>query len=241
MIRFQPIADNEPALSNAPILKAALLTFDYIETNGPIGLTPSKALKRYFVHWAAEAFAWPDYTAEELFAVNKVLNEADFPPLTVLHDVLLAAKLVRHFKGTIRMTPLAKQLKNKPATLWALLANTLLCVIDHSRYTRFGDLLIGNWDVFLNVINVEAENIITEDYLFSVLFGIQEKEIWSIHYRLASTFIIHVQRSLCWSGLLHEQRVGQGVSKQVLVSKTALWPLALALEKTREMQAPTKH
>jgi hypothetical protein len=241
MICFLPIADNEPAFINAPILKAALLTFDYIETNGPIGLTPSKALKRYFVHWAAEAFAWPGYTVEDLFVVNKVLNEADFLPLTVLHDAMLAAKLVRHFKGAMRITPLAKQLKNKPAALWTLLANTLLCVLDHSRYTRFGDSLTGNWDVFLNAINVEAENIITEDHLFSVLFGIHEKEIWGIHYRLASTFFIHVLRPLCWLGLLYEQRVGQGFSKQVLISKTALWPLALVLETNRNMQVSTKH
>ena len=37
-----------------------------------------------------------------------------------------------------------------------LLAKTLLCVLDHSQYTRFGDTLVGNWDIFLNVINVEA-------------------------------------------------------------------------------------
>jgi len=41
--------NNDLPLSHALILKAALLTIDYIERHGPIGLTPSKALKRYFV------------------------------------------------------------------------------------------------------------------------------------------------------------------------------------------------
>jgi hypothetical protein len=41
-----------------------------MEVNGPIGLTPSKALKRHFVEWAAEAFAWPKYTAVDLYSAS---------------------------------------------------------------------------------------------------------------------------------------------------------------------------
>lgn len=61
MIQFTHIADDNPDLALSPLLRGAQLTLDYIETNGPIGLTPLKALKRYFVQWAAEAFAWPFY------------------------------------------------------------------------------------------------------------------------------------------------------------------------------------
>lgn len=70
MFDMQPVDDGHPALAHSPLLRGALLTLEYIETNGPIGLTPSKALKRYFVEWAAEAFAWPQYTAEELYYLN---------------------------------------------------------------------------------------------------------------------------------------------------------------------------
>ena len=76
MIPFEPISDDEPALVHSPMLKAALLTLDYIESNGPIGLTPLKALKRYFVAWAAEAFAWPHYTAAELYDRTFITNAA---------------------------------------------------------------------------------------------------------------------------------------------------------------------
>lgn len=77
-----------------------LLTIGHIEENGPIGLTPTKALKRYFVTSAAGAFDWPAYTVEDLYAVNKVLNEHDFPPLM---EVLLSVKLARHFKLTANL------------------------------------------------------------------------------------------------------------------------------------------
>jgi hypothetical protein len=241
MIPFKPISDDEPALAHAPMLKAALLTFDYIVTHGPIGLTPTKALKRYFVQWAAEAFAWPNYTAADLYAVNKVLNEADFPPLTVLHDTLLAAKLAKHDKGAMRLTKLAKPLRGKPGELWGLLANTLLCGLDHRRYTRYGDTLIGNWDVFLNVINVEADHAVSEERLVSVLFGARETDIWTTHYRLASTFYIHVLRPLCWLGLLHEHSVGKGISQRSIFTKTPLWRAALTLETDRELPTQTRH
>lgn len=99
MIQFTHIADDNPDLALSPLLRGARLTLEYIEANGPIGLTPLKALKRYFVQWAAEAFAWPFYGPEDLYYLNKVLNEQDFPPLMVLHDVLLSAKLVRHAKA----------------------------------------------------------------------------------------------------------------------------------------------
>ena len=67
MIAFSPVSDDDPSLAVSPLLRGALLTLDYIETNGPIGLTPLRALKRYFVQWAAEAFAWPHFIPEELY------------------------------------------------------------------------------------------------------------------------------------------------------------------------------
>ncbi len=142
MIPFKQITDDDPALVHSSLLKAVLLTIAYIESNGPIGLTPSKAFKRYFVKWAAEAFVWPGYTAQDLYAFIKVLNEADFLPLLVMHDVLLTAKLarLRHHKGAMQLTRLAKELKSQPAKLWTLLTNTMLCVLDHSQYTRLPPL-----------------------------------------------------------------------------------------------------
>ena len=94
----------ELALQHSPLLRAALHTLGYIEANGPIALTASKAFKRYFVEWAAEVFEWPYFTVADLHAVNKVLNEQDFLPLVVLHDLPIATKLARHYKGHLALT-----------------------------------------------------------------------------------------------------------------------------------------
>ncbi len=227
---FRSLNDAEPALSNASLLKAALLTIDYIENNGAIGLTAAKAFKRHFVAWAAEAFHWPDYTTEDLYAVNKVLNEHDFPPLMILHEILLSAKLARHLKGAMHLTKLARLLRSRPAQLWTLLATHLLFVLDHGRHSRSDEPPIGNWDIFLNVINVEAQTGVTEERLCSVLYGGKEEDIRRYDYKLTAAFHVHVLRPLCWAGLLDEHRTGSGLARQEIYTKTALWQAAFKLE-----------
>tara|TARA_R110000850_G_scaffold64116_3_gene144248 strand:- start:27758 stop:27919 length:162 start_codon:yes stop_codon:yes gene_type:complete len=44
---------------------------------------------------SAREFAWPGWEEDNLFLVNKVLNEYDFPPLKALHFVLLKLTLTR--------------------------------------------------------------------------------------------------------------------------------------------------
>ena len=53
MIEFRQIDDTDPALTHSPMVRALGKTFAYVAERGGIGLTPSKAFKRVFVHWAA--------------------------------------------------------------------------------------------------------------------------------------------------------------------------------------------
>lgn len=96
---FLELSDTQPALAHSPMIRGLERTFAYIDEHGPIGLTPSGAFKRVFVQWAAEAFDWPGHRPKDLYAVNKVLNEWDFLPVAELHDLMLALKIGRHFKG----------------------------------------------------------------------------------------------------------------------------------------------
>ena len=56
MIEFRQLPDDHPDLASSPLLRAALLTLRYAQEHNGIGLTPNKAFKRVFVHWAAEHF-----------------------------------------------------------------------------------------------------------------------------------------------------------------------------------------
>jgi hypothetical protein len=196
MYAFKTIADDEPALAHSPLLRAVLLTISYIEENGPIALTPSKALKRYFVEWAADNFDWPHYTAEELYAVNKVLNEQDFPPLMTVHDLLLNTKLARHYRGTLKLTALATELKAEPGKLWRLLADQLLFFSDHSLYTRVDTPFAGDWFAYLNIINLEADAGVSRERFGSLLYGLEETGFRGEAYDKLMVLYAHVLRLL---------------------------------------------
>jgi hypothetical protein len=99
MIQFQKLPDDDPNWDHSHLLREARLTLQYTQDDGSIGLTTTGAFKRVFVHRAAENFDWPGLSKDELFKLNKVLNEYDFLPLELLHFVLVQMKLGRHYKG----------------------------------------------------------------------------------------------------------------------------------------------
>lgn len=233
---FQPLPDDLPALQHAPILTATLKTFAYVEANGPIGLTPAKALKRYFVEWAAEAFEWPHYGTDYLYDLNKVLNERDFAPLMILHDVWLGLRLVRNHKGTMAVTKAGKALAQQPAALWAILAHHLLFEFDHTPHTRFDDRLHGHWGIYLNMLNIEAQDGITHDRFASLVTGLTEEGL-QLDYHFRPLLYVHVLRPLAWTGLLTEHRDG----REHLFVKSPLWSAALRLETDIFRPPQTRH
>ena len=203
MIEFRQINDADPALAHSPMVRALEKTFAYIAEHDGIGLTPSKAFKRVFVHWAAREFNWPGYTEEDLFAVNKVLNEVDFGPLMDLHDVMIALKIERHYKGQFKLTKADQELVGHPGRIFGIVTPFYLFKVNHARFSRFDEEpLLGNWDVFLNVLNVETEDGATGADLRRVLYGEPEHGFDDV----LSSFYIQVLRPLCWTGLLEEHR-----------------------------------
>ena len=236
---FRAIADNEPTLIHSPLIQGIEKTLAYLEDKGPIGLTKSGSFKRVFVEWAAEAFDWPGHRPADLYAVNKVLNELDFYPLVELHDVLLAMKLGRHFKGEFRLTKQGKGLIGHPGQVFGLLAPFYLLEVDHGRYSRGREeVVMRHWDIYLNVINVEADGGATGAQLREALFGAPEPG--SIYDEIIGSFSMQVLRPLCWLGLL--ERTGRGHRwGEDFYAKTPLWRVAMRLETDRHLTPITRH
>ena len=171
MIELRTLPDDHPYLAHSPMLRAVWLTLRYAQEHGTIGLTKTKAFKRVFVHWAVENFEWPGKSAEEMLRFSKVVNEYEFPPLEVLHQLLISLCLGRHFKGEFRLTKRGAELAGAPARLFAELIPFFVLRIDHSSYARFEEQPFGKWDVWMNVINVEADHGTTERALFTAFYG----------------------------------------------------------------------
>lgn len=241
MIKFRQIDDANPTLTYSPMVRALEKTFYYIAEHGGIGLTPSKAFKRVFVHWAAREFDWPGYTEEDLFAINKVLNEIDFGPLMDLHDVMIALKIGRHYKGQFKLSKAGQELIGHPGRIFGSVTPFYLFEVNHARFSRFDDeLLLGNWDVFLNVLNVETEDGATGADLRQMLFGERNPAVGSDD--VLSSLYIQVLRPLCWTGLLQMDRNESVRSTQRSVfTKTPLWRAVLRLETDALVRPETRH
>lgn len=229
MIDFRSLADDHSDLAHSPLLRGALLTLHYAQKNGSIGLTKTKAFKRVFVHWAVEHFDWPGKSAEEMFRYNKVINEYDFPPLEVLHILLITLRLGRHYKGEFRLTKRGTELAQASGRLFAELIPYFVLRVDHASYARFDDRPFGQWDVWMNVINVEADHGTTEAALFETFYG-EPQDWYTEGWREMAAFSSCVLRPLEWAGLLTETREDSAGKHVCHVFKSSLWRSALNLD-----------
>ena len=82
-----------------------------------------------------------------------------------------------------------------PGRLFAELIPYFVLQIDHASYARLGDRPFGKWDVWMNVINVEANHGTTEAALFETFYG--EPEDWhTAGWREMAAFSSYVLRPL---------------------------------------------
>lgn len=229
MIEFRPLADDHPDLALSPLLRGALLTLQYTQENSLIGLTKSKAFKRVYVHWAVEHFDWPGKSASEMFRYNKVINEYEFLPLELLHHLLISLRLGHHIKDEFRLTKRGKAMAQSPGQLFAELIPFFVLRLDHASYSRLDERPFGKWDVWMNVINFEADHGTTDTALFKVFYG--KSEDWhTAGWREMAAFSACVLRPLEWAGLLTQTRE-DGDDKPVHhIFKTALWRSSLKLD-----------
>ncbi len=125
------------ALAGSPLAINGMKLLRYALDNDGITLTKSGAFNRKCVAWATEEFQWPRYTPDYLYLVNKVLNEDDFLPLGVLHDLLMAARLLRKYKGKALLRKTAQDILGNHGALQTALFETYFTRFDFTNFERF--------------------------------------------------------------------------------------------------------
>jgi hypothetical protein len=114
-------------LAASPMAINGMNLIRYIDDHGGIPLTQALgSFHRKCVEWAAHEFQWPGYEPEVLYSSNKVLNEADFPPLSILHWALQDLRIIRHYKGTAVLTKKGRAMLGQHGELQALVAEWML-------------------------------------------------------------------------------------------------------------------
>jgi hypothetical protein len=149
---------NVAALS--PLVRGMLLSVAYADGEGGIGLTATGAMNRKFVHWAAVHFLWPGFTAEDLYSMNKVLNESDVPPLWVVRDMARHLKLLRRKKDVLLPTRRGREFLVNPQAFFDLIATEYLYSYVHAT-EREEEVRarLRWWRMFLNLLNIKPEKV----------------------------------------------------------------------------------
>ncbi len=238
-VDIRTLDDSDPLLGRSKLLDAVQKAVGFARKNDGIGLTKGKAFNRYFATWAAENFNWPEYSAERLLRIQKVLNEEDVIPVLVLHQLMISMKLGRHVKGKWQFSKQAEALVQTPGVLQTALTKGFLFEFDHRRLQRFPFVAPGNWDVWLNVINVEAHGGVSEAALLKTFYGVEcfgagDRRFWD-H---CSFLVWHVLKPLSWLGYLGVVELdGQhSPSDRTIYIKTPLWQRTFTLDTDDELR-----
>ena len=124
-------------LADSPMCLNAMKVLQHMRDEGGITLTKSGAFYRKFVTWAAEDFRWPGFEAKKLYVVNKVLDEPDFPPLAIIHELLVGTRLIRRYKGKAMLSQAGKAIIGDYGALQAEFFDAFFLALDHGAYERF--------------------------------------------------------------------------------------------------------
>ena len=237
---------SEADLAGSRLCLAAMTTLQQIGEQGGISLTKSGAFNRKFVVWAVDALRWPRYTAEELYVVNKVLDEGDVPPLCYLHELLLAAKLICHAKGHAVMTKAGKAHLGRHGRPQVELFQTFFTRVDFAAHERWPiELPEADTFHFLGVIhNRLADWVSYPEFagwclpIFALRAQRGPPEEDAMFY-LATRLV----RPLDWLGLLEEKEVRRfGPINAIQLRKTALFDKFFRFEAGRDdIGSGTRH
>lgn len=226
-ILFFEASLTEPELQASPMCINTMKLLRYAEQNGGIQITKLGNFYRKCVEWSAEEFQWPGYEPAELYAVNKVLNEPDFPPLFLTHEILLNTRLIRHYKGQAKLTKAGSAMIGRYADLQVTLteymlrspigdnpqANALFWNLEH--FMRVIGNRLGDWTTVADF----SELIIPMD-----LFPSRG----SISGRFEACLFVanEIVRPLSWLGLVDDGCLKQKPHVRIeerLIRKTALF------------------
>lgn len=229
---FKELSSGAECLALGRLSSSAQRLLAYADAQGGLGLTTGGALKRVHVNAAAEAFDWPGYTPQELFRVNKVLNEEDVFPLWALHRLLLHTRHARHSNRMFQPTKAGRGLIDAPSRAFNEIVPRFLLEVDHAAMGRVWTAIPGRLAEYLDALNLAAGEWICVRELTERLLGPARDQAWDPR---PLNLYVAVIRPLVWCGLLLEADGGGANSK---VMKSPVGQEVLTLPSDEALRAP---
>lgn len=224
LVQFRPHPGGDLVIACAPMLRAYQTVASYQVEHGEIGLTKSGAWKRHCIDWVVRRMDFPNWTADKLYSVNKVLNEYDVPPLEYLRLLLTSLRLGRKMGGGWRLTKSGMALAGDPEAAYSTIAPAFLFRLDHTEGMRVGEAPVGDWGLWLNAIDKMPEDGFTLPDLATFLYGHGLGGGWR---GPAGGLFSAVAMPLEWIGLL--TREGDGGIDEMIWRRTPLWAAGLEI------------
>jgi hypothetical protein len=137
------------------------------------------------------------------------------------------------------LTKVGKDLIADPGRLFSKLTPHFLFRLDHGAHLRAEGHILGKWDIFLNVINVEANHGTSRFAQRKALYGDPDPS-GSFCDATASVLYVTALLPLCWAGLLAEGPPDGSLSNETF-TKTKLWRRTLRLDTDKHLRPCVVH
>ena len=232
MYDFMKISDDDPVLDGSPLVRALdFLNMKFQADPKGIPLTKSTALQRTIVAEAIAEIQWPDWTEQEVyhgFMPIKVADEQHFEPLFIVHNLLLNMRVVRNYKGRLLLTRKGTAAFASRFNSFNVLAQELLLRAPYFFISRQRNGFVGNWDIWLNVLDVETDAGASCQKITEIFYG--PASVDTVFDARPGGIYDGVLKPLVWCGLLTENMdFGRKLSERVY-TKTPLWNRYLKLD-----------
>ena len=235
-------------IGQSAVARNTLILLHAASAGSGLKLTTTGNLTRGVVAEMIDLFTWPDFDKADAFRFHRVINEPDFLPLYFVRHVVESIRLVRQYKGHLKITPVGRQVLEDPArqALQALLFHTVMWGIDLNYLGRglHEGWPQGDVGVLLWSLSVSANDWQSSDRLARMctipINGVLEAQ-WDSG---AMAMQARVLRPLWWFGLLEYRRVevpGKRFEASHFYRKTPLFDRFLSFDIKLETAAGSRH
>jgi hypothetical protein len=239
---------NAGEIAGSPVARNTLILLRQAIERVGLPLTATGNLSRAVVAEMCKLIEWPDYNQADAFRFSKVINEPDFLPLHVVHQLAQAATLVRAQRGKLVTTPLGKSLLSdaRQASLLAILFHLAFW---HSDLGYFGRGLLGSWPqadagIVLWSLSVCANDWQTSEQLTRLCTIPEPAMISGTWDRTPYAMEARILRPLLWFGLVEyhgEEIPDSRFAVRDCYRKTAMFDRLLSFHITTDTPSALRH
>ena len=235
-------------IGQSAVARNTLILLHAASAGSGLKLTTTGNLTRGVVAEMIDLFTWPGFDKADAFRFHKVINEPDFLPLYFVRHVAESIRLVRQYKGHLKITHVGRQVLEDPArqALQALLFHTVMWGIDlnylgrglHEGWPQ-GDVGVLLWSLSVSANDWQSSDRLTRMCTIPIN-GVLEAQ-WDSG---AMAMQARVLRPLWCFGLLeyrHEEVSGRSFEVSHFYRKTPLFDRFLSFDIKLETAAGSRH